>query len=929
MPSSSSKKSATEKSAEAINQNAAASSPSQPLQYPPVRSIDLSPQDWLWATWRDFQPLTRPEPQPFDLNDCIQRFQKVGKGLTWQWNWSKAEIKVAIAPAEAHFWLTAMMSAPNLATPQELSAILAAQTFTGQVSLTEISEDSARYFSDEAVILYQTLFGLDYIATPPMESNAFCQGFRRYVLPYLSIAERQKLRQNILPQLRKTKYTNNYYQVPPQALFLAGIIGAGDELASIIGQIPDNFYNGVEWSGDHYHQTQRAIFGLQDPALVAVEMARLRLFLHKPEYVKAWLAHTEYGALDYLKQSIANTTDKKITAELLEVFALVKAPEAAPCMLELLSSKAPQVAKQWLNDYPEHGIAGSIPLVVGRNKLAEAAIDYLRSQKRKGHTDYIQACLVDQESVVRERVTELILNYSEKIYIPFTTNNLPQALAAALPKAVKIDWIDVTDLPPIVIGDSCLNVEQVLAVLTALKQSKPEPHIAIGDLKLQCDLASLDAFGWKLFESWLVAGAPSKENWALLAVGWLGNDISALKLAPMIRTWPGESQHARAVTGLECLREIGTDTALMQINGIAQKVKFQGIKNRAKECMEAIAVDRGMSRDELEDRIVPDCGLDEGGGRVLDFGDRQFRLVLGDNLKPMVKDAENKLKTDLPKLNSKDDAGKAAEAIADWKLLKKQIAEVVKIQTPRLEQAMVRDRRWSVSEFEMLLVQHPLMLLLAQRILWASYSADGKLLRTFRLTEDQSYADSSDQVYKLSKAVMVGIVHPLAIPASEKNLWGEIFSDYKIVQPFPQLGRPVYSLEASEMSGQEITRFKDIKIPIVALVRTLESLGWQRSGLHDHGDYSMHCKYFAATHVTAVIGEYEQVFVSLSVDIGDGLESIDGCCFVAGEWQGWNYPAGQWGKQEKVKLVKLQEVNLIVLSEVLADLHAVISKQKI
>jgi Domain of unknown function (DUF4132) len=929
MPSSSSKKSAIEKSAVAINQNTAASLTTQPLQYPPVKSIDLSPQDWMWATWRDFQPLIRPEPQPFDINDCIQRFQKVGKGLTWQWNWSKAEIKVAITPAEAHFWLTAMMSAPNLATPQELSAILAAQTFTGQVSLTEISEDSARYFSDEAVILYHTLFGLDHIATPPMESNAFCQGFRRYILPYLSIAERQKMRQNILPQLRKTKYTNNYYQVPPQALFLAGIIGAGDELASIIGHIPDNFYNGVEWSGDHYHQTQRAIFGLQNPALVPVEMARLRLFLHKPEYVKAWLAHTEYGALDYLKKSIASTTDKKITAELLEVFALVKAPEAAPCMLELLSSKAPQVAKQWLNDYPEHGIAGSIPLVVGRNKLAEVAIDYLRSQKRKGHTDYIQACLVDQEAAVQERVTELILNYSEKIYIPFTTNNLPSALATALPKAVKIDWIDVTDLPPIVIGDSCLNVEQVLAVLTALKQSKPEPHIAIGDLKLQCDLASLDAFGWKLFESWLVAGAPSKENWALLAVGWLGNDTSALKLAPMIRTWPGESQHARAVTGLECLREIGTDTALMQINGIAQKVKFQGIKNRAKECMEAISVDRGMSRDELEDRIVPDCGLDERGSRVFDFGDRQFRLVLGDNLKPMVKDAEHKLKTDLPKPNSKDDAAMVAEAIADWKFVKKQIAEVVKIQTPRLEQAMVCDRRWSVSEFEMLLVRHPLMLILAQRILWASYSADGKLLRTFRLTEDQSYADSREQVYQLSKAITVGIVHPLAIPTPEKNLWGEIFSDYNIVQPFPQLGRPVYTLEMPEMSGQEITRFKDIKIPIVSLVRTLENLGWQRSGLHDHGDYSMHCKYFAAARITAVIGEYEQVFVSLSVDIGDGLESIDGCCFVAGEWQGWNYPAGQWGKQEKVKLVKLQEVNSIVLSEVLADLHAVISKQKI
>jgi Domain of unknown function (DUF4132) len=928
MPPSSAKKSVSKKAAIDQQINPPETAPKiHELQYPPVKLIDLAPQDWLWATWRDFQPLPRPQPQPFDLNECLQRFQKIGKEFRWQWNWSKAQIAPVITPAEAHFWLMAMLSPPDVATPQEIAPWLASQSFTGQVDSAIILEDLARYLPPEAVIIYQTLFGIADIAKYPMESNLFHDGFRCYVLPYLSIAERDKLRQAITPQLSKIKFSTDYYKAPPRLVFLAALIGMKTELELLTAQLPDNFYNGREWSGDHYHQTQRVIFGFQDPSAVQTEMARLRLYLHKPEYAKAWLAHTEYAAFDYLKQSIAIATDKKIAAELLAVFALVKAPEAAPHMLELLSSsKAPQVAKEWLNDYPEQGIAGLIPLVVGRNKLADAAIDYLRIQKRKGHANYIQACLVDQESTVRDRVTELVLNYSEKIYEPFTTSNLPKALAASLPKAVKINWIDPVDLPPITIGDHCLNPEQIQAVLTALKQSKLDPHIAIGDLKLQCDPVSLDTFGWRLFESWLATGAPSKENWALFAVGWLGNDTSALKLAPMIRVWPGESQHARAAMGLRCLRAIGTDAALMQINGIAQKVKFQGIKTQAKKFMEAIAVDRRMSRDELEDRIVPDCGLDERGSRVLDFGDRQFRLVLGDNLKPMIKDADHKLKPDLPKPNSKDDQTKAAEAIADWKLLKKQIAEVVKIQIPRLEQAMVRDRRWSTREFETLLVGHPLMLILSQRLLWAGYSADGKLINTFRVTEDRSYANSHDDIYQLGNVSNIGIVHPLSIPAPDKNAWGEIFSDYNIIQPFPQLGRPVYTLDTNEMAGAEITRFKNIKIPIISLVRTLESLGWERSGLHDHGNYSTHCKYFPSAQVTAVIGEYEQVFVTLSVDIGDGLEAIDGCCFVSGKWHGWDYP-GSRGSTKEVKLIKLQDVNSIVLSEVLADLHLLMTKQ--
>jgi hypothetical protein len=54
--------------------------------------------------------------------------------------------------------------------------------------------------------------------------------------------------------------------------------------------------------------------------------------------------------------------------------------------------------------------------------------------------------------------------------------------------------------------------------------------------------------------------------------------------------------------------------------------------------------------------------------------------------------------------------------------------------------------------------------------------------------------------------------------------------------------------------------------------------------------------------------------------------AIDGCCFVSGKWHGWDYPVSR-GSTEEVKLIQLQEVNSIVLSEVLADLHLLMTKQ--
>ena len=132
--------------------------------------------------------------------------------------------------------------------------------------------------------------------------------------------------------------------------------------------------------------------------------------------------------------------------------------------------------------------------------------------------------------------------------------------------------------------------------------------------------------------------------------------------------------------GLECLRAIGTDTALMQLNSIAVKLRFRALQNKARQFMDDIAAARGLSRTQLEDRIVPDLDLDERGGRVFDFGPRRFHFVLGPDLKPLVRDEAGKLKSDLPKPGAKDDGNKAGAAVAAWKVLKKQVRETIKAQ---------------------------------------------------------------------------------------------------------------------------------------------------------------------------------------------------------------------------------------------------------
>ena len=626
-------------------------------------------------------------------------------------------------------------------------------------------------------------------------------------------------------------------------------------------------------------------------------------------------------------QQYANGSKDEIE-KLTRAFARVQAPEVAPQMLALLlESKAPRPAREWLELHPAHAIAGLLPLAAGRGKTAEAAIEQLRAFKRRGAGAIIEAAAQTLGADELARVNAAVIDWTEKTYAPLTDADTPAAIGEAIAGDKKLkpsnaSWVSGADLPPITFGEKRLSDAQIKLLLGALKVPG---HALSRAVKATADRASLDEFAWKLFERWLSESAPSKEKWALLALGELGGDASALRLTPLIRAWPGESQHARAVTGLEVLRAIGTDTALMQINGIAQKIKFKGLQGRAVEAMEGIASDRGLSRAQLEDRVVPTLDLDERGTRTFDFGPRQFQMVLGADMKPSVRetdDAKAKPKPNLPKPNSKDDEALAGEALGEWKLLKKQLTEAIKINSVRLEQAMVRGRRWSVEEFETLLVRHPLMSNLVRLLVWEA--ASGNRRATFRVTEDGEYADHNDETFDLAAGewAHIGIVHPLHLSDDEKAAWSEIVGDYEIVPPFAQLGRALYAPTDEEADKAEFTRFAKVELPGQTLCFGLEKLGWERGPALDGGGFYEHYKYFESSDVTACAVYEPGLYMGGQEDWEP--QRVTEVYFVeskrsktAGLY--WEYP-------DKKKAIALAEVDEVAVSETLKDVSEIAAK---
>ena len=480
-----------------------------------------------------------------------------------------------------------------------------------------------------------------------------------------------------------------------------------------------------------------------------------------------------------------------------------------------------QDARTWLLKYPEHAITGLLPAALGKaGEAQDNARAALRMLIENDHQPLLQeiARRYNQPEVTDAVNAMLALdpldNHPTKIptlpafYQPSIWNRpVLKANAQSLPDSALLRLGEMLRFP------------QEEALYPGLLQ-----------VKAACTADSLAEFTWDLFTAWLAAGAPSKESWAFTALGVLGNDDTARKLTPLIRAWPGESQHKRATVGLDILAAIGSDIALMQLNGIAQKLKFKALQERAKEKIADIAESRELTVAELEDRLAPDLGLDDNGSLLLDFGPRQFTVSFDETLKPFVRDVSGSRLKDLPKPNKSDDESQANDAVNRYKLLKKDARTVAAQQVARLESAMCLRRRWSPENFQLFLVEHPLVRHLTRRLIWGVYSTENELLACFRVAEDNSYSTADDDLFTLPEGdISVGIPHVLEISPTDAAAFSQLFADYELLPPFRQLDRNSYALTETERNASELTRWAGRKCPS-GRVMGLANKGWGGGG---------------------------------------------------------------------------------------------------
>ena len=586
----------------------------------------------------------------------------------------------------------------------------------------------------------------------------------------------------------------------------------------------DGIYSAIYMEKDKNHFLDAAVGAL----------AR-RFTAHRDEFFTALKNSTSVGrdiclrVLDVYWQeekegilACAQDSSKQVRATLALICAGHR--EWEPEMRAFLSSKKSQ----------ERELAVRVMKAWGAENYQEALKKALETEKSKGVRELLLTCVEGAQASAGENGASGL-----------SAGSGPaggDALAAQILKGGKkrkVSWAFETPFSQVHRKDGSLAGEDYLAAVLvsyadmSAAGMSTEAKVLAGDL----DERELHRYMAELFDKWLGSGAEAKKKWVLCAASIHGGEEIVPAFKKQIQEWPQHARGAMAAEAVKALALNGSAQALLLVDQISRKFKFRQVKAAAAQALDFAAASLGISREELEDTIVPTLGFGENMERIFDYGSRQFAVYLTPALELEIQDGEGKRLKNMPAPGKRDEEEKAAAAYEEFKQLKKQLKTVAANQKLRLEQALTSERLWKAGQWKELFVKNPVMHQFAIGLIWGIYT-DGALGDTFRYMEDGSFNTVDEEEFDFPDEGMVGLVHPIELSEEALAAWKEQLADYEVTQPISQLERPMYRVAETEKGTKELTRFGGMLINGLSLSGKLLGMGWYRGSVQDAGVYS-------------------------------------------------------------------------------------------
>ena len=380
--------------------------------------------------------------------------------------------------------------------------------------------------------------------------------------------------------------------------------------------------------------------------------------------------------------------------------------------------------------------------------------------------------------------------------------------------------------PNLVAHMSPLSAQAAKAVLqlvySADEKLPPLVHQALSCLSAE-QRAKLMPY---LLESWIACDGDPKQRWILRLLKGNADDRLVDLLFDAVKSW-NKPRGPRAVMATEHLAEIDSFYALMRVQEISETRRYRdSVIDKARSCLRQAAQRRDMTTDELFDELTPDFGLADEKGFLI--GDKSYRIELQGDLTLRVINEKGKATKSVPKPR---DAGLLDEweaAKTQFKVLGSGLKTVLKRQGPRMEAALLSSKQWPASRWQRLFVQHPLLQVVGQSLIWQTDAG-----QSFRISEDRSLVDVNDEAVELTDDQPIRLWHPIHGKEGEREQWQEYLADYELEPMVDQLGAPDQLPTPEQMNDHQILAPQKLTVMQGPLASLLKKLGYRQGPVGD------------------------------------------------------------------------------------------------
>ena len=272
------------------------------------------------------------------------------------------------------------------------------------------------------------------------------------------------------------------------------------------------------------------------------------------------------------------------------------------------------------------------------------------------------------------------------------------------------------------------------------------------------------------------------------AVGALG--LSAYRKVPGIGP--------RAVKlGNACVYALGRFeglSAVGQLSFLRMRVKYKPAQKGIAKSLEAAAERMGMTADDLEEIGVPTYDLTDVG-----IGEHPMGSFVALLEVPSVRTVQLRWRTEKGKIQKtvpKAIKEEHAEELKDLKSSMKDLKAMLPAQRDRIDAMYLAQRSWSHADWQARYADHPLVGVIARRLLWRFTTGDethvGIHLNGAWVGHDDAPLPSPTDESR------VELWHPLGEPEAEVTAWRDWLMRHEVTQPFKQAYREVYVLTDAE-----------------------------------------------------------------------------------------------------------------------------------